>query len=172
MPIALSMSGSSASRASVVMPTVIRAARWSRRIPATRLRSSLARSSSGAAGRPGALVAVADGHRPGGRDSGDEGLQIPARPTGVGRDVDQLARAQHAIARDDADPIGLAALQHGEAVGVRGHLQQRWHLDPPGELGIGDLVGPTAELLGRREGLEQEVGPGRPGCRRKAWPGR
>ena len=100
-----------------------------------------------------------------------ERLQPGPRAAGVGGDVDQPPRPRDAVPGDDVDELRRHALQHGEPLGVGGHLQQRGDLQLAGELGVGDLVGPVAEdATACRRGAGSR--PGRPRRRRRTCPGR
>ena len=64
-----------------------------------------------------------------------------------------LARAE-----DDVDPLGLAALEASDLLAVEAELEQEVGLGAPGELGVGDLVAPGAEVGRAVVYAEEEVG--------------
>ncbi len=54
------------------------------------------------------------------------------------------------------------ALEALDLLGVRAHLEEGGGLHPAGELGVGDLVGPGAEVRARALDLQEEVGVAAP----------
>ena len=85
------------------------------------------------------------------------GLQAPV----VGGVVGDPEAVPLAVAGDDVDLLGLDALDAGDALGVGAHLEDGGRLHRPGELGVGDLVGPVAEPA-RASHPREEVGVARP----------
>jgi hypothetical protein len=43
-----------------------------------------------------------------------------------------------------------------QPLGIGGHLEQRRHLEPAGQLGVGDVIRPVAEITGPM-GAQQEI---------------
>ena len=111
-----------------------------------------------ALGTPGADRAVIDGLGVGARYAGLEvGEQPPAQPAVVGRELGEAEAVLLAGAEDDVDQLGLGALGAGEELAVETELEDEVGLRAAGELGVGDLVAPGAELGGALD-PEEEVG--------------
>ncbi len=67
-----------------------------------------------------------------------------------------------AVAGDHVHLLGGDALEALDLLGVRAHLEEGGGLHPAGELGVGDLVGPGAEVRARALDLQEEVGVAAP----------
>ena len=111
----------------------------------------------GAVRGPAALRAVRHRSRVGVGAGLDRLLQAGPGAPRVGRDVVQPPGTLHPVAGHHGEPLRRDALEHGQPLGVGRHLQQRRHLEPAGQLGVGDVVGPVAEVAGP-VGAQQEVG--------------
>ncbi len=110
---------------------------------------------------PPALPAVLHPRRLGLARAGDGVEQLGAATARVGRDVDEPPRVRLGVAGDDGQPLRGHALEQLEAGGIRRHLEQGGDLEPAGELGVGDVVAPGAEVA-RLVDAQQEVGEPHP----------
>ncbi|MGC1851840.1 MAG: hypothetical protein WA687_05305 [Solirubrobacterales bacterium] len=76
-------------------------------------------------------------------------------PSEVGAEVGVRKRSAFAIAEDYVDVIGLASLDRLDQVGVEAELDYEIGLQRTGELGVGRLIAPVAELRWRLDALEE-----------------
>ena len=154
-----------------MIPLARRASRWSRRRPATWTRSSLSSHSCSqrVCQRHWAHCAL-------GADSVGA-LVSMARSSASRRRRAYGATSTRRHGCSALSPVtttrrwGGDALQRRQPRGVHGHLEQGRDLQPAGELGVGDVVGPAAEVAGA-VGAQEEVGVPDPLARRRTSPGR
>ncbi len=177
MPLTVVPAGRVASAPRVAMPTSVSLRVWSRRMPETRERWSSARRRSLHDVGPAADAAVVDGIGIGG-DAGcvvgavDELFEARLQRAVVGGVVGELEGVRLAVAGDDVHLLRRDALQALDLFGVGAHLEEGGGLHPAGELGVGDLVGPCAEVRARACRRGGGSRRGRASRRGRRWPGR
>ena len=108
---------------------------------------------------PAAERAVVDRVRVGvARRGGDLGEEPLLDPAVVGVELREPEAVLLAGAEDDVDPLGLAALEASDLLAVEAELEEEVGLGAAGELRVGDLVAPVAEVGRAVVDAEEEVG--------------
>ena len=89
------------------------------------------------------------------RAAEDPGLEARLDRPVVGRVVGDPVGMADAVAGDDVHRLRRDALELLQAIRIRAHLEEGRRLDPPGELRVGDLVAPVAEIAGAVDSEEE-----------------